>query len=109
MEGKKTKRSRAQRPQILTLPAHLDIAHAGELKQTLDAALAAKPALILDAAAVEHVDTAGLQLLLAFRRARSAEWRDPAPALRDAAALAGLGGALDLDATPESRTANPDS
>lgn len=109
MEGKTTQRSRARRPQILTLPAHLDIAHAGELKQTLDAALAAKPPVILDATAVELVDTAGLQLLLAFRRARAADWRNPSSALCDAAALAGLSGALALDATPESRIPNTEA
>lgn len=102
MEGKTTRRSRAPRPQTLVLPAQLDIAHAGELKQTLDAALAAKPPVILDAAAVEQVDTAGLQLLLAFRRARAADWRNPSTALCDAAALAGLVDALALDAQTES-------
>lgn len=102
MEGKPTQRRRARRPQILSLPAHLDIAHAGELKQALDAALAEKPPLLLDAGAVEQVDTAGLQLLLAFRRTRAIEWRNPSPALRDAAALAGMAGALALDAAPES-------
>lgn len=107
MEGKTTKRSRAPRPQILALPAQLDIAHAGELKQTLDAALAAKSPLILDAAAVEQVDTAGLQLLLAFQRARAVHWRDAAPALRDAAALAGLSAALALE--PEACNPNPHS
>lgn len=109
MEGKTTKRSRTPRQQILTLPAHLDSAHAGELKQTLDAVLAAKPPLILDAAAVEQVDAAGLQLLLAFQRTRPAVWRDPTPALCDAARLAGLSAVLGLDSAPDTRTPNPHS
>lgn len=107
MEGKKTKRSRAPRQHVLALPAYLDIAHAGELKQLLDTALTAKPPVVLDAAAVEQVDAAGLQVLLAFQCARpahgpAAAWRNPSDTLREAATLTGLVGALSLETAPNS-------
>ena len=104
-EGSKPKRSRAASPNVLALPAQLDIAAVGELKPRLDAALAAGASLTLDAGAVAHVDAAGLQLLVAFQRARSssggahAGWRKPSDALREAAALLGLDEALCLDAS----------
>lgn len=112
-EGKTTKRTRSARRQVLELPARLDIAAAAGLKRQLDAALAGAQPLTLDAHAVEHVDAAGLQLLLAFQRAdppgTGAAWRNPSPVLCEAAALLGLSEALRLDARAESRTLNPAS
>lgn len=101
-EGKTSRRSRSARHQVVELPVRLDIAAAAELKRRLDTALNASHPLTLDAHAVEHVDAAGLQLLLAFQRAdppgTGAEWRNPSAMLREAAALLGLSEALRLDA-----------
>lgn len=112
-EGKTSKRTRSARRQVVELPARLDIAAAADLKRQLDAALAASQPLTLDAQAVEQVDAAGLQLLLALQRTAAAgagaAWRNLTPVLREAAALLGLSEALRLDAHPESRTLNPAS
>lgn len=106
-EGKTSKRSRSARQRVLELPARLDIAAVGELKQRLDEALISAQPLALDAGGVEYVDAAGLQLLLAFQRADpaggvSAAWRNPSPVLHEAAALLGLTEAMHLTAHPES-------
>lgn len=113
-EGNTSKRTRSARRQVVELPARLDIAAAGELKRQLDAALAVSRPLTLDAQAVEHVDAAGLQVLLAFQRAdltgrTRATWRKPSPVLCEAAALLGLSEALRLDTHAESRIPNPAS
>ena len=112
-EGKTSKRSRSTRRQVVELPARLDIAAAAEFKRQLDAALAGSQPLTLDAQAVEHVDAAGLQVLLALQCAdpsgSGAAWRNPSPVLREAAELLGLTAALRLDAHAESRTLNPAS
>ncbi len=72
------------------------------VKQALQAGLAAG-ALSVDGGAVERVDTAALQLLLAARRdAAKASvaftWLGASDALRDAAALTGLAQTLELPA-----------
>lgn len=112
-EGKTTKRTRSTRRQVVELPARLDIATAAEVKRQLDAALAGPQPLTLDAHAVEHIDAAGLQLLLALLRAdppgTGAAWRNPSPVLREAATLLGLSEALRLDAHAGSPTPIPAS
>ena len=60
-------------------------------------------AATLDAAAVEKVDGAAMQLLVAFRRAAAAgacavTWRAASDVLREASSLLGLDGELDLPA-----------
>lgn len=102
-EGKTSKRSRSARPCAVQLPAHLDIAAVGKLKQTLSAALLAAGEPVLDAAAVEHVDYAGMQLLFAFRHAahqqgHTIRWANPPERLKDAAALLGMADAFAFDA-----------
>ena len=57
--------------------------------------------VLIDASAVERIDTATLQLLVAFVRdlradARVVEWTDCSPVLRRAAHALGLAVALDL-------------
>lgn len=102
-ERKTSKRSRAVRAQTVHLPVHLDIAAVSELKQTLSASLATARELVLDASAVEHVDCAGMQLLLAFRLAArqqgyTVRWANMPARLTDAAALLGMSVALECDA-----------
>jgi anti-anti-sigma factor len=102
-EGKTSKRSRSARPcTTVQLPAHLDIAAAGELKQTLSASLLTAGELVLDAAAVEHADCAGMQLLFAFRHAADQQghklrWANPSARLKAAAALLGMTDAFGFD------------
>ena len=60
-------------------------------------------AAVLDAAAVEKVDGAAMQLLVAFRRAAAAgacavTWSAASDVLREASSLLGLDGELDLPA-----------
>lgn len=79
----------------------LDIAHAGELKSVLNACPEDCQELEFDAQAVERVDAAGLQLLLAFVRqckARSMPfaWASTSTALIDGATGLGLAQALQL-------------
>lgn len=102
-EGKTPKRSRSARPCAVQLPAHLDIAAVGELKQTLSASLLTAGELVLDAAAVERADCAGMQLLYAFRHAahqqgRQLRWANPSDRMKDAAALLGMADAFAFDA-----------
>jgi anti-anti-sigma regulatory factor len=57
--------------------------------------------LVLDAVSLTRIDTAGLQLLMAFirdaeGRGARVEWRAPPPALRESARRIGLEGALRL-------------
>ncbi|WP_431634031.1 STAS domain-containing protein [Dyella sp. KULCS107] len=61
------------------------------------------PAAVLDAAAVEKVDGAAMQLLVAFRHAAAAgacavTWSAASDVLREASSLLGLDGELDLPA-----------
>ena len=78
----------------LTLPASVAIRNARELRQEW-LPRAAATTVSVDGAAVGDVDTAGLQLLLAWRRAILAaggrfEWVASSVALREAASRVGL-------------------
>lgn len=86
----------------VVLPADCRIADLAEVKQAIQAALATG-ALGIDASAVERVDTAALQLLLAARRdankaAATFAWNGVSDALRDAAGVLGLAQTLELPA-----------
>ncbi|MFO1349973.1 MAG: STAS domain-containing protein [Gammaproteobacteria bacterium] len=88
-------------PFAINLEANLNVGNSIALKEQLQTALRKPATLVLDAGAVQAVDTAGLQLLAAFvRRAEQAgmalEWREPTPALRAAATLLGLDAHLHL-------------
>lgn len=103
-EGNTPKSSRA-RTRVLRLPAILGIAQLAELHPQFDQALEKAGPLALDASAVEQLDGAALQWLLAFHRAareagRAPDWRKPSPQLHEAAALLGLDGALGLSPEP---------
>ena len=70
----------------------LDISGAKDLSETLQAALRAQCPVVLEATHVERVDTAVLQMLCAFVRDAQAsgmvvQWRQPSPALENAARL----------------------
>ena len=70
----------------------LDISGARDFYDTLLAALGAQSPVVFDAAQVERVDTAVLQMLCAFVRDAQAQgiavqWRQPSPAVENAARL----------------------
>jgi len=86
----------------VTLPADCRLAGAAALRAALLDALA-RPASLLDGAAVERVDTTALQLLAAFRREAAARghdvrWAAASDTLREAAEWLGLASLLDLPA-----------
>jgi anti-anti-sigma regulatory factor len=73
----------------------LTLANAGEVKEALQAALAADGKITLDASAVAEADLAGLQLICAIHRAAAREGRELQVAGgADCAALVAAVGAL---------------
>jgi len=84
------------------LDAIVTIGEAGRLREKLLARLG-DAVVEVDAGAVEHIDTAGMQLLLAFarslqRRGGRLVWSGRSRTMVEVAALLGLNGALGLDA-----------
>lgn len=89
---------------VVTLDRDLGIERCEALKEAL-AARAGDPALRLDGGAVERVHTAGLQVLVAWRRDRDGAgldtaWSACSDGLRAAARTLGLEAALGLDDAP---------
>jgi len=89
----------------VALTSNCTIKDAAALKQSLCAVVDANEVVTLDATSVERVDTAILQLLCAFVRARAASnrsvaWRGDAPVLSDSARLLGLQALLALPQHP---------
>ena len=85
----------------LFLAAECTVAAADSLKSELTRRLDEAAPVILDASAVQRIDTAALQLLAAFVRdrrtaGRAVEWHGRAAALDSAAALLGLNAMLEL-------------
>jgi anti-anti-sigma regulatory factor len=85
------------------LPSQCALRDARALQTTLTALLATPAEVTLDASAVQRIDTATLQLLVAFAIARRAagralRWHSPTTVLVGAAERLGLEGALQLPA-----------
>ena len=85
----------------LVFEGTLDIAGAGRLREQLMHALSEKQPVVIDAANVERVDTAALQVLTAFFKDAGAQnqeisWKEPAQVLTNAAQLLGLHDSLQL-------------
>ncbi len=100
--GSKTAQRKSE-ARVVALPADFRLAELATVKSELIEAFDA-PAVQLDGGAVERVDTAALQLLVAFRREAVARGQLPAwvgvsAAIRDAAGVLGLAQALELPAT----------
>ena len=97
----KPRRRAAARPKALALTSELTIAQAGDLKTRLSRLLAVDGPVSVDASATRRVDTACLQLLLAFVRDRQAagkavSWKATAPEFTDTARTLGICAALGL-------------
>lgn len=78
----------------------VDITMAASLKETLFDALAAEEPVVVDGAAVERVDAAGIQLLVAFARAAAGgpgwQWTADGPSSALVGAAERLGLAVEL-------------
>ena len=88
---------------VLRLPPQCTIRDASQLLGNLLLHIERTSPVYIDAAQVERVDTAALQLLVAFLRDRKAEqraviWLDCSDAMIRAARTLGLAGALSLSA-----------
>lgn len=86
----------------IRLVGRLGVSEAADAQRHLDAALAQQRSIMLDAANLSGVDTAGLQLLAAFYRAArtrelNPQWIEASPALREGARLLGLEALLNLE------------
>lgn len=93
--------SSAQPAATIALEANCSVRDAAALKSSLCSLVAMPDNVVLDAAAVERVDTATMQLLCAFVRERAAHsravtWRGVPPALSEAGRLLGVQSLLGL-------------
>jgi anti-anti-sigma regulatory factor len=91
---------RAVKPKPIELPARPSIAQSADWHRTLSGC-EGQAALILDGSRVEEIDTAILQLLVsawlgATKRGAECRWQGASDALRHAATLIGVAGALQL-------------
>lgn len=90
-------------PLHCTLPEDLLADGLASMALHLEIALADSPARIeIDARALEHVDSAGMQLLYAFAceartRGKTLDWHGVRPSVAEAARLLGMGDMLALD------------
>jgi len=85
----------------IKLQNQLGIQHVSGLKTELESALSAGDSVLLNASAVESVDTAGLQLLVAFvqhaaLKNSAFEWQSPSDAFIETAEIMGLSAVLQL-------------
>ena len=85
----------------IILAPQLDVANSVQLKNELGNAFRRKPPFELDGSSVERVDTAGLQVLTAFKaesrnRDIDLSWAGASDALRKSAELLGLSSELEL-------------
>ncbi len=88
---------------LFALAAECTIADASALKGHLAKLLDESGIVTIDVSAVQRIDTAGLQIIIAFVRERESQgrqvqWRGHAPALANAAGLLGLSALLRLPA-----------
>src|SRR5579884_4129221 len=93
------------RRKAVKLVAECSIQDTPALKQTLARHLRVSTPVILDASSVRRIDTASLQLLLAFvldraARGRSIGWRGVSASFVDAAQRLGLAELLQVPAAP---------
>ncbi|MFM1886355.1 MAG: hypothetical protein RL026_1512 [Pseudomonadota bacterium] len=95
--------SNLHRERALCLDAQCTLREGQALKAVLAEALDLGGDVAMDGAGVQRIDTAGLQLLVAFTRALAAEgrqwrWIASSAELRDTASQLGLQGGLGLQA-----------
>lgn len=98
---KRTEKKQARKAAAYDLGGDLTIRSVQAHKEGLNALLADDGTVTLEATAIKHVDTAGLQLVAAFivqmlGAGRELRWNQPASPLTEAAASLGLTSALQL-------------
>lgn len=98
---RKARRARAPGADRFALPAECTLADAGALRARLKRLIAHPRPLTLDGSFVERIDTATMQVLIAFVRDRRERglpvmWHGDAPAFTEAATLLGIHGLLGL-------------
>jgi anti-anti-sigma regulatory factor len=98
---RKASKARVAGPARLSLGASCTLREAAALRTQLQGTVSKSDHVILEAGAVEHIDTVGLQLLVAFARREQAagrrlEWQSPSHELLVASARLGLTEALAL-------------
>ena len=104
MAKKRSRKKAARGPNgLLALPARLGIKNVSEWKSELAGLLKADCSIKIDASAVESIDTAALQLLVAFvsqlkQQARALEWQQPTDAFLQHAHLIDVARHLGLEA-----------
>jgi len=86
---------------ILRCGSHLEFGAISSLKDVLQQSLASQKPIIFDAHEIVHIDTAALQLILAFtiainRNQLTWEWDHPSPVLLKVANLLGMSNLLKL-------------
>lgn len=85
----------------ITLNAHLDITEAKTTHEQLSEAINAGDIISIDASRVERADTAGIQLLLAFKKLvekqkKQIQWESPSRALSRSIKKLGLTDAIGI-------------
>lgn len=103
----RSRRTKANSPPagVFALSADCTVAASAALRSGLLEVLREPAAVTLDIAAVQRIDTAGIQLLAAFVRERESlglqvEWHGSAPAFTSAARLLGVASVLRLPEQP---------
>lgn len=86
----------------VSLGKALDIEHAAIMKERLVAALKKKSRIVLVSDKVEKVDTAGLQLIYAFKLEvetlnKQLSWQKPSKVLKNACHALGMNEALNIN------------
>jgi stage II sporulation protein AA (anti-sigma F factor antagonist) len=83
---------------VIRLSGDLDMTSAKQARAAIDAALASRPAcLILDASALDYMDSSGIALMaLVARMAQKVQIRNPTPIVRQLIELTGLSEILQI-------------
>jgi len=108
MASRKTKpeKTTSNRPSRIVLGESLDFDGIARLHTRLVNCAAKKTNVNINAARVEHIDTASLQAMVSFIslvaiNGNSVKWASPSAALLGAARLAGVDEQLDLNIEPD--------
>jgi len=101
----RTENSASNRPSSISLGESLDFDGIARLHTRLINCAAKKKDVNINAARVEHIDTASLRALVSFvnmigSNGNSVRWVSPSAALVAAASIAGIHEQLDLDIEP---------
>jgi len=93
--GARSGRRRSEGQSPLKLPAELGIEQVSDLKQQLGERFASAKTVVIDAADVQRIHTAVVQLFCLFCRdrrnaGREVQWQQPSAAMRNAAAVLGV-------------------